>query len=105
MLKSVGAGGHYPTNKLQAEEGEEAAASSSMFTMLADNVLGRAQALAETVLLVFYKVYHNHCQSGVIITVKMAVSDCKGEEGKEHGLSNVILCSWGLRMPLRAPGG
>ena len=56
MLKTVGAGGHYPTNKLQAEDGEEEATPSTMLTMLADNVMGRAQALAETVLLVFYKV-------------------------------------------------
>ena len=56
MLKTVGAGGHYPTNKLQAEDGEEQATPSTMLTMLAANVMGRAQALAETVLLVIYKV-------------------------------------------------
>jgi len=56
MLKSVGAGGHYPTNKLQSEDQKEAAQPSTMLAMLADNLMGRAQALAETVLLVFYKV-------------------------------------------------
>jgi hypothetical protein len=56
MLKSVGAGGHYPTNKLQSDDGDEAALPSTLLNMLADNAMGRAQALAETVLLVFYKV-------------------------------------------------
>lgn len=61
MLKSVGAGGHYPTNKLQAEDGDLAAnaeVQKSWLTSLVDRTVGRVQALAETTIFAFYKVTH-----------------------------------------------
>ncbi len=59
MLKLVGAGGHYPTNKLQADEAEDSdanAAQPSMTSSSLENLKGRAEALAETGLFAFYKV-------------------------------------------------
>ena len=61
MLKSVGAGGHYPTNKLQAEDADSAAnaeVQKSWLTSLVDRTVGRVQALAETAIFAFYKVTH-----------------------------------------------
>ena len=59
MLKLVGAGGHYPTNKLQADEAEDSdanAAQPSTTSSSLENLKGRAEALAETGLFAFYKV-------------------------------------------------
>lgn len=59
MLKLVGAGGHYPTNKLQADEdeaGSSNSAQSSLMSSSLENLKGRAEALAETGLFAFYKV-------------------------------------------------
>ena len=61
MLKTVGAGGHYPTNKLQTEEGEGELASkegsqNSIASSSLEGLKGRAEALAETALFAFYKV-------------------------------------------------
>lgn len=58
MLKTVGAGGHYPTNRLQ--DGDEEIASEAAQQPVASPALeglkGRAEALTETALFAFYKV-------------------------------------------------
>ena len=59
MLKLVGAGGHYPTNKLQSDEDDADAASAeppSLASSSLENLKGRAEAIAETGLFAFYKV-------------------------------------------------
>ena len=63
MLKLLGAGGHYPTNKLQADE-EENSASPAAQPSLVNNTLeglkGRGEAIAEVFLFAFYKVFFLH---------------------------------------------
>ena len=59
MLKLVGAGGHYPTNKLQSDEDDASSTNGtqkSMFSSSLENLKGRAEAVAETGLFAFYKV-------------------------------------------------
>lgn len=63
MLKLLGAGGHYPTNKLQAdEEGDTAspAAQPSLANNTLEGLKGRAEAVAEVFLFAFYKVGFSH---------------------------------------------
>ena len=70
MLKLVGAGGHYPTNKLQLDE-EDASSTNitqpSLISSSLENLKGRAEALAETSLFAFYKVCL--CSRGQVIVL------------------------------------
>ena len=85
MLKSVGAGGHYPTNKLQAEDGGPAATvevQKSWLTSFVDRTVGRVQALAETAIFAFYKVTHCRHPKHIESTHNPIAAPCR--EGLRH---------------------
>ena len=56
LLKLVGAGGHYPTNKLQEDEEGNPAAKDTLFRSSLESLKGQAEAISELALFAVYKV-------------------------------------------------
>ena len=54
-LKMVGAGGHYPTNRLQSDE-KDSNLAATYFSSFLENLKGRGEALAELGIFALYKV-------------------------------------------------